>query len=170
MNKAYLSIGSNIGDRLANLQKAVQLLADSSQIELLAVSSAYETEPVGGVKQDSFYNIAVKIRTDLTAPKLLDFLHWIEQSLHRKRLIHWGPRTIDLDIIDFNHQQIKTPTLIIPHSEMANRRFVLVPMLEISTLDEPYRQRLTALLKATSDHNWLKKIYGQEVFLWTSKK
>lgn len=170
MTEAYLSIGSNIGDRLANLQKAIQLLNVPPKIDIAAISSVYETEPVGDVKQDSFYNIAVKVATGLTAQQLLDHLHNIEQELHRHRLIHWGPRTIDLDIIDFGHQHIKTPTLTIPHPEMANRQFVLLPMREITNQNDPYYQQLDHLLNKTPDHNWLKKIYGREVFSWTNKK
>ena len=89
MTEVYLSIGSNMGNRLANLQKAIQMLNVPPKIDITAISSVYETEPVGGVKQDSFYNIAVKVATGLTAQQLLDHLHNIEQELHRRRLIHW---------------------------------------------------------------------------------
>ena len=99
MPQVYLSLGTNLGERLDNLAQARALLLPEVQVGKL--SSVYETEPVGDVKQDSFYNIAVKVATKLTAQQLLDHLHNIEQELHRRRLIHWGPRTIDLDIIDF---------------------------------------------------------------------
>ncbi|MCI7720785.1 MAG: 2-amino-4-hydroxy-6-hydroxymethyldihydropteridine diphosphokinase, partial [Limosilactobacillus reuteri] len=77
---------------------------------------------------------------------------------------------IDLDIIDFGHQRIKTSTLTIPHPEMVNRQFVLLPMREITNQKDPYYQQLDHLLNETPDHNWLKKIYGREVFSWTNKK
>ena len=164
MTEAYLSIGSNMGDRLANLQKAIQLLNVPPKIDIMAISSVYETEPVGDVKQDSFYNIAVKVATKLTAQQLLDHLHNIEQELHRRRLIHWGPRTIDLDIIDFGHQHIKTPTLTIPHPEMANRQFVLLPMREITNQNDPYYQQLDHLLNKLQTIIGLKRYMDERCF------
>ena len=92
----YVSAGSNMGDRLKNLQQAVSMLKEDSHISGVVVSSVYETEPVGDIEQDSFYNIGLKFRTDLTPYELLDFIHEIEQRLHRKRIIRWGPRTLSL--------------------------------------------------------------------------
>lgn len=164
---ALLSLGSNIGDRLANLRQAVHQLDQHEQIGITALSSVYETEPVGGVKQASFYNIAIKIQTTLAPEKLLDVCHQIERALHRKRLIHWGPRTIDLDIIYYDDQTIQTATLQVPHPEMGNRRFVLVPTLEILTSKDHHYQLTKALLDHTSDQNWIKKKYTSEVLRWT---
>lgn len=90
ISSAYISVGSNIGDRLLNLRQAVSLLKQNSHISNIIVSSVYETEPVGDVVQDSFYNIALRLDTDLTAFELLDFIHDIEQRLHRKRIVRWG--------------------------------------------------------------------------------
>jgi len=103
MAKAYLSIGSNIGNRIENLQAAIDGLRKAG-ISVEQISHVYETEPVGGVVQDDFLNLAVRIATQLTAHELLDQLHIIEQNLHRKRLIHWGPRTIDLDILYYANE------------------------------------------------------------------
>lgn len=162
--RAYISAGGNIGDRLLNLQKAVALLRENAHISNIVVSSVYETEPVGGVVQDSFYNIGLHLDTDLTAFELLDLIHDIEQRLHRKRIVRWGPRTIDLDIIDFGGQNIKSENLTIPHKERDNRRFVLLPLLEISEDDSTYHELIQKKLEETSDTNWVKPVYGSEVF------
>ena len=161
MTPVSLSIGSNIGDRAANLRLAVHLLTLRPEIKVVAVSPVYETEPVGGVVQRSFYNLAVQLETRLTASDLLHYLHVIEQSLHRRRLVHWGPRTIDLDIIYYGNRQFKTATLKVPHPEMANRRFVLVPLLTVLPAGDQ-RQQGAALLAQTPDHNWLTEIIGKE--------
>ena len=111
-----------------------------------------------------FYNIALRLDTDLTAFELLDFIHDIEQRLHRKRIVRWGPRTIDLDIIDFGGQTIKSENLTIPHKERDNRRFVLVPLLEISADDANYHELIQDKLNKTSDTNWINIIESSEVF------
>lgn len=165
--EAVLSIGSNIGDRLSNLQTAVKMLGNELTITITAISSVYETEPVGGVEQQPFYNIAVVLNTSLGAQQLLDVLHRIEQHLHRKRLVHWGPRTIDLDIIYYGDENIDTATLTVPHPEMGNRRFVLVPTLEALPASDSHYQQVQRLLDTTTDHNWLKKKYSNEVLGWT---
>ena len=167
MTEAVLSLGSNIGDRLSNLQMAVQLLISQQAVTITSISSVYETEPVGGVEQQAFYNIAIILQTSLSAQQLLDLLHDIEQRLHRKRLIHWGPRTIDLDIIYYGQEHINTPTLTVPHPEMGNRRFVLIPTLEAMSKDDVHYQEVQQLLKTTTDHNWLRKKYSSEVLGWT---
>lgn len=156
-NRAYLSIGTNMGDREQNLHDAVGQLKNSSEIELEKVSKIYETQPVGGVKQDDFLNIAVEVDTSLDAHQLLDQLHKIEQSLHRKRLIHWGPRTIDLDILFFNQEHIDDAVLQVPHPEIANRRFVLIPMLEIAQDNTALQQQLKEMLAGTTDQNWVQE-------------
>lgn len=165
--ESVLSIGTNIGDRLTNLQRAVQMLDENDRIKLTSLSSVYETEPVGGVEQQSFYNIAAVIWTTLEAQELLDYLHAIEQALHRKRLVHWGPRTIDLDIIYYDQQRIRTATLTVPHPEMANRRFVLVPTLEALASDDVHYAEVAHLLQVTTDQNWIKKKFSNEVLTWT---
>lgn len=95
---------------------------------------------------------------------MLDFIHDIEQRLHRKRIVRWGPRTIDLDIIDFGGQTIKSENLTIPHKERDNRRFVLVPLLEISADDANYHELIQDKLNKTSDTNWINIIESSEVF------
>lgn len=158
IRRAYLSIGTNIGDRIGNLQRALNLLAKRPEITLIQVSPIYQTEPVGPVRQRNFYNIGVALDTRLTALELLDWCHVVEQSLHRRRIIHWGPRTIDLDIIFYDHQEYHLPRLIVPHPEAQNRRFVIQPLLDVSEDDSATNQRLTMMLQNTSDTNWIQRI------------
>lgn len=135
MNVVYLSIGTNIGERLRNLQDAVRLLAEHPAVQVDRVSSIYETDPVGFVDQDAFLNIAVKVTTTLSAAEMLTTCQAVESELGRVRLIRWGPRSIDLDILLFNHENIETESLIVPHERMYERAFVLVPLMEISELE-----------------------------------
>jgi len=161
MTRAYLSMGANIGDRLGNLQRGVQLLHAMPAITVTAVSQVYETQPVGGVVQDDFYNIAVRLETTLSAPELLASLHVIEQQLKRVREIHWGPRTIDLDILVFGDEVWSDDVLTIPHREMANRRFVLQPLLDVISADR--RHEIERLLASTTDTNWVRVVTGARV-------
>ncbi|WP_278363907.1 2-amino-4-hydroxy-6-hydroxymethyldihydropteridine diphosphokinase [Leuconostoc lactis] len=161
MTRAYLSMGANIGDRLGNLQRGVQFLHAMPAITVTAVSQVYETQPVGGVVQDDFYNIAVRLETTLSAPELLASLHVIEQQLKRVREIHWGPRTIDLDILVFGDEVWSDDVLTIPHREMANRRFVLQPLLDVIAADR--RHEIERLLASTTDTNWVRVVTGARV-------
>lgn len=161
MTRAYLSMGANIGDRLGNLQRGVQLLHAMPAITVTSVSQVYETQPVGGVVQDDFYNIAVRLETTLSAPELLASLHVIEQQLKRVREIHWGPRTIDLDILVFGDEVWSDEILTIPHREMANRRFVLQPLLDVIAADR--RHEIERLLASTTDTNWVRVVTGARV-------
>lgn len=161
MTRAYLSMGVNIGDRLGNLQRGVQLLHAMPAITVTAVSQVYETQPVGGVVQDDFYNIAVRLETTFSAPELLASLHVIEQQLKRVREIHWGPRTIDLDILVFGDEVWSDDVLTIPHREMANRRFVLQPLLDVIAADR--RHEIERLLASTTDTNWVRVVTGARV-------
>jgi 2-amino-4-hydroxy-6-hydroxymethyldihydropteridine diphosphokinase len=163
INQVYLSVGTNIGDRVANLKVAVQKLRQVNEITIQKISKIYETQPVGGVKQDDFLNIAVALTTSQTAYALLDSLHRIEQQLHRKRLIHWGPRTIDLDILYFNEEKFDDELLKIPHPEIGNRRFVLIPLLEITKENETLHQKLQHLLEQTPDKNWVQEYQEGDV-------
>ncbi len=163
--RAYLSIGTNIGDRRENLQQALKILAQNPQISLQQVSPIYQTEPVGPVVQRNFYNIGLALDTKLTALELLDWCHVVEQSLHRRRLVHWGPRTIDLDIIFYQNERYDLPRLIIPHPEVANRRFVLQPLLDVSRDDPVIHQRIKKMLDQTSDQNWIDQLTNQGVII-----
>ncbi|WP_050183653.1 2-amino-4-hydroxy-6-hydroxymethyldihydropteridine diphosphokinase [Domibacillus robiginosus] len=131
IHQAYLSLGTNMGNREEQLKEAVRQLHNQKKLDVLAVSSIYETDPVGFTDQPSFLNIVVKVKTSMTAEELLTVCQRIENDLGRKRLVRWGPRTIDLDILLYNHDNIKSDSLIIPHPRMSERAFVLVPLAEI---------------------------------------
>lgn len=127
----YLSLGSNLGDKEENLRTAIQALS-SEDTTVTAVSSFYETEPWGLTDQPSFLNCAVALSTLLTPFELLKTIQNIESSLKRERLLHWGPRTIDLDILLYDDLVTDTPECIIPHPYMQHRLFVLEPLAEIA--------------------------------------
>ena len=129
---AYLGIGSNVGDRVAFCRAAVAALAEHPEIEIDATSSLYETSPVGGPPQRSYVNLAVRIRTSLDPRGLLETVKGIERQLGREpNEMRWGPRVADLDILTFDEEKVVEPDLEIPHPRLRQRRFVLVPMLEI---------------------------------------
>lgn len=131
MATAYLSLGSNLGDRLAMLAEAVRRLGTQA-VRVTGVSSVYETAPWGKTDQPAFLNLVVELETDLDPHSLLRHILAVEQSLGRVRLERWGPRTVDIDILLYDDEQIATPDLEIPHPRMADRAFVLVPLLEIA--------------------------------------
>ena len=163
MNTVYLSIGTNIGEREGNLVEAVRQLVATKNIHVQKVSSIYETAPVGYVDQQSFLNIAVVLETTLQAFEMLNVCQAIEQQLGRVRLIRWGPRSIDLDILLFNHENIETESLIVPHERMYERAFVLVPLAEIS---EPNTEQLLQVHKKLSQMD----IEKEGVMLWKQVK
>jgi len=128
----YLGIGSNVGDRAQFCRRAVQSLAERPEIEIGEVSSLYETSPIGGPPQRSFVNLVAKVLTGLEAADLLGDLKDIERKLGRRPSdIRWGPRVCDLDLLTFGDEKINEPGLEVPHPRMTERRFVLVPLLEI---------------------------------------
>ena len=130
-NAAFIALGSNIENRYNYLANAIQLLNNDPKINVVNFSSIYETDPIGYEDQDLFLNMVVKISTDFSAAELLDFCLKTELKLGRKREIRWGPRTIDLDIVLYNQENIETDNLIIPHPRMHERAFVMIPLLEI---------------------------------------
>ena len=129
---AYVAFGSNLGDKKKYLDNGIQGLKDTPDCKVEAVSKYLVTEPYGGVEQDEFLNGVLRLRTLLTPEELLDRLHELEAEANRERLIHWGPRTLDLDILFYDNEIIDTPDLHIPHIDMQNRDFVLKPMDEIA--------------------------------------
>lgn len=135
MHTVYLGLGSNMGDKLGFLQMGVTALEGHPEIQVKAVSSLYQTSPVGGVEQDDFVNMAVKVTTNLEANALLEAIHRIEAQADRKREIHWGPRTLDIDILYYDQVVSEDPQLTLPHPEIMNRLFVLRPLMDIVTSD-----------------------------------
>ncbi|WZL72898.1 2-amino-4-hydroxy-6-hydroxymethyldihydropteridine diphosphokinase [Clostridiaceae bacterium 35-E11] len=132
MTKAYLGIGGNIGNKKENIQTAITFLKNHPHISVSRISSYYETAPVGYVDQDWFLNIVVEIDTALDPYALLNYCHEIEQNLKRKRLIRWGPRTIDVDILLYEGFASQDEELTIPHPRMHERAFVMIPLYEIA--------------------------------------
>jgi 2-amino-4-hydroxy-6-hydroxymethyldihydropteridine diphosphokinase len=131
-NRAYLSLGTNMGDRHHYLLSAIRELNRHPLIQLINYSSVYETEPVGYENQELFLNMVVEIATDTDSLTLLKICQEIEKAFGRKREIRWGPRTLDLDILVFNQENVETESLCIPHPRMGERAFVLVPLHEIA--------------------------------------
>lgn len=132
MNKVYIALGTNIEPRFNHLQEALQRLQEHKKISILKQSSIYETAPVGYTNQADFLNMVIQAETDCTPIELLDYCQQIEKELGRKRTIRFGPRTIDLDILLYNQENIKMERLTIPHPRMHERAFVLVPLNEIA--------------------------------------
>ena len=141
-HKVALAIGSNMGDKEKYLTDAMETLIANPDIRNVIVSDYIETEPYGYVEHDKFLNGAVTLETLLSAEDLLIFLHEIEAKAERKREIHWGPRTLDLDILLYDDVCMHTKELTIPHIDMCNRMFVLEPLMQIAPgLVHPVRRR-----------------------------
>ncbi|UXV34816.1 2-amino-4-hydroxy-6-hydroxymethyldihydropteridine diphosphokinase [Staphylococcus sp. IVB6181] len=132
MTEVFLGLGSNVGDREAQLKAAIDLLDEQQGIEVIKVSSFYETAPVGYVDQPDFLNLCIKIETELSPHEVLERGLAIEQQLHRVRKERWGPRTLDIDILLYGDEIIETKDLSIPHPRMTERAFVLIPLQEIA--------------------------------------
>jgi 2-amino-4-hydroxy-6-hydroxymethyldihydropteridine diphosphokinase len=128
---AYIGIGSNLGDKLHQCEKAISEILKIDRHKLLAKSSLFKTQPIGYTSQDWFVNGVIKIETDLDALELFRTLRAIESRLGRTKTFRWGPRTIDLDILFFDDIEIHTEELQIPHPQIQNRQFVLIPLAEI---------------------------------------
>jgi 2-amino-4-hydroxy-6-hydroxymethyldihydropteridine diphosphokinase len=128
MTRAFLSLGSNLGDRRQFLAEAVGSLGSS----VVAVSPVYETEPVGGPDQGRFLNIVVQLETDLGPRELLAVCHRLESGAQRVRMQRWGPRTLDVDIIWIDGVTVDEPDLVIPHPRWSERTFVLAPLADLA--------------------------------------
>ncbi len=128
---AFLGLGSNLGDRLGNLRRAVELLGERG-VRVLRSSRVYETDPVGGPEQPDYLNAVVEVEAEGTARELLEACLSIEEEMGRVRAERWGPRTIDLDLLIFGDEEVDEPGLRIPHPRMHERAFVLAPLLELT--------------------------------------
>jgi 2-amino-4-hydroxy-6-hydroxymethyldihydropteridine diphosphokinase len=147
---SYIGLGSNLGDRDAFLRRALDLLRAEPRIEVTAVSSVRETDPVGLVDQPRFLNAVARIETDLAPRELLDRMLGAERQLGRRRDgPRSGPRTIDLDLLLYGDEEVDEPGLIVPHPRLTERRFVLEPLHELDPgLVVPGRGRVSDLLSA----------------------
>ena len=126
-----LGLGSNVGDKVANLRRALERLFSGPEIAFVEASSVWRTAPWGYLDQDWFANACAIGRTDLSADQALDFTQSIEEELGREETFRWGPRLIDVDILYLGNVRISSDQLIIPHKEMFNRAFVLTPLAEV---------------------------------------
>ena len=130
--RAYLALGSNLGDRERYLKTALRQLAEHPLVRLLKTSSLIETAPYGGVEQGDFLNGVCLVETLMQPLELLHFLQHLEQQAQRVREVRWGPRTLDLDVLFWEDQVLDLPELTVPHPDLQNRTFVLEPMVEIA--------------------------------------
>lgn len=148
-HRCFVALGSNLGDKQAYLDGAVEALRTDPCIRLTRISTYLVTAPYGGVEQDDFLNGAVELETLYDPQELLDRLHEIEQNANRERLIHWGPRTLDLDILFYDDLVQDDPSLTVPHPDMQNRDFVLRPMAELAPnfLHPVFHKTIGQLLK-----------------------
>lgn len=131
MTSVFLGLGSNVGDRLFFLQSAVKLLNNNLNTNVEKVSSIYETLPYGLKEQDNFFNAALKVNTSLNIFEFHKFIKEVEIEIGRMKTVHWGPREIDIDLLFFGNEVIKTEKLKVPHPEVLKRDFVLLPLCEI---------------------------------------
>ena len=131
MARVFLGLGSNVGDRLQFLQKAVDELGKTGGVMITKVSRVYETEPVGFVHQNDFLNLAVEAEVDLKPEALLLTVKEVEKKVGRTLSERWGPREVDIDILFYGDHSVQEGDLRIPHPELPKRRFVLVPLQEL---------------------------------------
>ncbi|KPL58049.1 2-amino-4-hydroxy-6-hydroxymethyldihydropteridine diphosphokinase [Rossellomorea vietnamensis] len=170
MNTAYISLGSNMGDRAGYLEKAINILGSHGKIEVTKQSSLYETDPVGFTEQDEFLNMVIEIRTSLSPETLLHQCLQVEIDLGREREFKWGPRIIDLDILLFNRDTVETENLLIPHPRMQERAFVLIPLLEVApriehpSFNAPFAEFLDEIPDKEGVRLW-KQINGEDAFV-----
>ncbi|MGI0118900.1 2-amino-4-hydroxy-6-hydroxymethyldihydropteridine diphosphokinase [Zooshikella sp. RANM57] len=132
MISSYIALGSNLDEPLTHIISGLQGIQQLPDTEVEAVSGLYSTPPLGPAGQQNYLNAVAKINTSLQPLALLDALQSIEQQQGRKRLVRWGPRTLDLDILLYGNQVINHERLVVPHVEMSNRGFVLLPLADIA--------------------------------------
>ncbi|MBY0124434.1 2-amino-4-hydroxy-6-hydroxymethyldihydropteridine diphosphokinase [Bacillus sp. S/N-304-OC-R1] len=168
-NEAYIALGSNIGDRLESLKEAIASIEAIPEIKVAETSSIYETDPVGYEDQDQFLNMVIRVETYLSPLELLHTCLDIEKNLGRKRDIRWGPRTIDLDILLYNQENIISEKLTVPHPRMHERAFVIIPLLEIQsgirlpTMEVPLQDVIEKIPDREGVRIWKQK-NGEDVF------
>jgi 2-amino-4-hydroxy-6-hydroxymethyldihydropteridine diphosphokinase len=129
--RAYVGIGSNLGDRLGHLRAAVRGLAAATGVTVVAVSPVYETAPVGGPPQPDYLNAVVALDTTLSPRALLEVAQRLERDAHRVRAERFGPRTLDVDVLLVGDERVDEPDLVVPHPRMHERGFVLVPLRDL---------------------------------------
>lgn len=149
MSKVILSLGSNIGDKETMLKNAIELL--SIDCEILRISPIFSTEPWGNTNQENFYNMCIEIDYKKSPQELLKFINSIEAELGRIRDIHWGPRTIDIDIIIWENLEVNEDNLIIPHKYWLQRAFVIAPLMSLFPTLKVYGYDFTSAVYVLKD-------------------
>jgi 2-amino-4-hydroxy-6-hydroxymethyldihydropteridine diphosphokinase len=162
MKRVYLSLGSNLGDRTANIRKALELLAEKG-VALLRLSSFYRTEPVDFCPQPWFVNCVAEVETDLMPLQLLRAVKSVERALGRRSGVPKGPRPIDIDILLYENVAIRSRVLTIPHERLSERRFVLIPLHELGAgLRHPVTRRtVIEMLQDTHDASQVIKLKSE---------
>lgn len=152
-----LGLGANLGDRLAALQRGIDVIRRDPAVTPIAISAVYETDPVGGPEQPDYLNAVLLIRTSLVPVEVLALAQLAEQELHRTREVRWGARTLDVDVINYGDFVSSDPALTLPHPRAAERAFVLVPLLDadagarLAGIAEPAQQLLAQLSQEDID-------------------
>jgi 2-amino-4-hydroxy-6-hydroxymethyldihydropteridine diphosphokinase len=159
MSRIFIGLGSNLGDRAKYLHRALSEMADLHQTAVVKFSSVYETEPIGVKEQPKFLNMVVEVDSTLRPDELVRELKEIEHRIGRTYSEHWGPREIDLDLLYYGGEMLNETALQVPHPEISNRRFVLVPLKEIaSEFQDPLRHlSVQELLQRCSDPSAVRK-------------
>ena len=157
---AYIGIGSNIGNKVRYCEKAIAEILKANRHKLLAQSSLFKTQPIGYTSQDWFVNGVIKIETELEPLDLLRILKTIESRMGRGETVRWGPRVIDLDILFFDEEEIKTEEVQIPHPSLHERQFVLIPLAEIdrNVIHPVLKKTVRELLEALKEDQGVEKL------------
>ncbi|MFO7448152.1 MAG: 2-amino-4-hydroxy-6-hydroxymethyldihydropteridine diphosphokinase [Ignavibacteriaceae bacterium] len=159
-NFAYIALGSNRGDKLNYIKKAVALVNENPECSVETVSSAYETLPYGVKEQENFLNAAMRISTGYGLHDLLTFLKDVEKEIGREKTVRWGPREIDLDLLFYNDMIYSDEKITVPHKEVTKRDFVLVPLCEIAPglIHPAINKKICDICLADSEKNVIRKI------------
>lgn len=160
MSIVFIGLGSNTGDKIENIKKAIEELGKVPENKVVDVSTLYRTEPVGGVDQDWFVNAVAELETTLSPRELLNTLLDVERGLGRVRNVKWGPRTIDLDILLYDDLIMDEEGLSIPHPLLQERGFVLVPMAEIApkVIHPRLKKDMSEIMKSIHDNKKIEKM------------
>jgi len=163
----YLGLGTNLGDRLSNLNQCLGELKSHCGLQLIEISSIYETEPYGIADQPYFYNLVVEIDTHLDPFRLLKTIQQLEKKIGRFETYRWGPRVIDIDILSYHNIIIEHTELIIPHKQLHLRRFVLIPLREIAGqfLHPKLKKTIEQMLIECQDSGQIKLVIQREKIL-----
>lgn len=148
---ATIGIGSNIGDKAGNIDRAIALLTGDGGVRLVSTSRKYRSAPWGVTDQDWFVNACISVATDLSAHELLKRCQSVENEMGRVRQLKWGPRVIDVDVLTYRDEEIRDPDLIVPHPLIGQRSFVLLPLQDVAPDTRIGGQGLDALIAALGD-------------------